>query len=135
MDDTAQNQDQANIPNQSQQPVNPVSAPQKEVEVAPASDYIVSSETSPIIEKEVLDAGVKEVDQMPRLTEEHFRTGIKHSAESTPVQREPTGQVKLPMTQVQAQQEAKGSTNDATTWLASFILRIFKKMGINNSGF
>lgn len=132
MDDSSQKQNQGD--NQIHQPLNPVSTPQKEVEATPVSEYIVPSETSPIIEKEVADAGVKEVDQAPRLTEEHFRTGIKHSAESTPVQREPTGQVKLPMTQIQAQQEAKGSTNDATTWLASFILRLFKKMRVNNPG-
>lgn len=130
MDDTAQNPKQGQV----QQPVNPVSIPQKEVEAAPVNDYIVPSETSPRIEKEVADAGVKEVNQTPRLTEEHFKTGIRHAAESTPVSQEPTGKVNLPMTQSQAQQEAKGNTTDATTWLASFILRLFKKMRVNNPG-
>lgn len=131
MDDTSQKQNQGD--NQVQQPVNPVSIPQKEVEAVPVSDYIVPSETSPIIEKEVAEAGVKEVNQAPRLTEEHFKAGIKHSAESTPVQREPTGQVKLPMTQSQAQQQAKGNTTDAATWLANFIIRLFKKMRVSNT--
>ena len=132
MDDNSQKQNQDD--NQVQQPPNPVSIPQKEVEVAPVSDYIVASETAPKIEKEVAEAGVKEVDQAPKLTEEHFKTGIKHAPESTPVQREPTGQVKLPMTQSQAQQQAKGSTTDATTWLANLILRLLKKMRLGSTG-
>ncbi|MCL5019838.1 MAG: hypothetical protein M1426_05170 [Patescibacteria group bacterium] len=131
MDDTAQKQNQGD--NQVQQPLNPVSTPQKEVEVVPASDYIVPSETSPIIEKEVAEAGVKEVGKAPELTEEHFRTGIKHAPESTPVPKEPTGIVKLPMTQSQAQQQAKGNTDDAATWLANFILRLLKKMRFGNN--
>jgi hypothetical protein len=128
MDDPSQNQNQDD--NGISQPVNPVSIPQKEVEAAPVGDYIVASETAPKIEKEVLEAGVKEVGQALKLTEEHFRTGLKHAAESTPVQTEPTGAVQLPMSQSQAQQQAKGSPDDAATWLANFILRLFKKMRI-----
>ena len=126
MDDTSQNQNQDQVQgqNQAQQPVNPVSTPQKEVEMAPVSDYITASETAPIIEKEVSEAGVKEVGKAPELTEEHFKTGIKHAPESTPVKTEPTGQVKLPMSQDQAQQQVKGNTDDAATWLATFILRL-----------
>jgi hypothetical protein len=129
MDDTSQNQDD----NQVSQPVNPVSIPHKEVEMAPVGDYIASSEQAPRIEKEVAEAGVKEVGKAPELTEEHFKTGIKHAFESTPVKTEPTGAVKLPMTQNEAMQKAKENTDDATTWLASFILRLFKKMGIANN--
>lgn len=128
MDDPSQNQNQAD--NGVSQPVNPVSIPQKEVEAAPVSDYITPSEKAPIIEKEVLEAGVKEVGQAPKLTEEHFRTGLKHAGESTPVQTEPTGTVNLPMTQSEAEDHAKGSTDDAATWLANFILRFLKKMRI-----
>ncbi len=132
MDDTSQNQNQGQVKDQNQvgQPVNPVSIPQKEVETASVSDYITASETSPIIEKEVSEAGVKEVGKQPELTQEHFKTGIKHAPESTPVKTEPTGIVKLPMTQAQAQQQTKGNTDDAATWLATFILRLLKKMRI-----
>lgn len=133
MDDTSQNQNQTQDQNQAQQPVNPVSTPQKEVEVAPVREYIAPSETSPIIEKEVADAGVKETGQAPRLTEEHFKTGLKHAAESTPIQTEPSGIVKLPMTQSQAQEQTKGNTDDAATWLATFILRLLKKMRISDN--
>lgn len=134
MDDNSQKQNQSD--NQVQQPLNPVSTPQKEVEMAPVSDYLApSAEIESIIkDKEVTDAGVKEVSQTPHLTEEHFKTGIKHAAESTPVLREPTGQVKLPMSQDQAQQQAKGSTTDAATWLANFILRLFKKTRVSSTG-
>ncbi|MCL6096215.1 MAG: hypothetical protein M1444_00825 [Patescibacteria group bacterium] len=135
MDDTSQNQNQNQTQGQSQvqQPVDPVGTPQKEVEAAPVSDYIVASEIAPIIEKEVAEAGVKEVGKAPELTEEHFKTGIKHAAESTPVQKEPTGAVKLPMTQSEAQQQARGNTDDAATWLANFILRLLKKMRLVNN--
>ncbi len=135
MDDTSQNQNQNQKQgdNQVQQPVNPVSTPQKEVEVAPVSDYIVPSETTPRIEKEVAEAGVKEVGKAPKLTEEHFRTGIKYAPESAPVPKEPTGAVKLPMTQSQAQQQVKGNTDDAATWLANFILKFLKKMRLVNN--
>ncbi len=133
MDDTSQKQSQGD--NQVRQPLNPVSTPQKEVEVAPVSDYLSSSaEIESIIkDKEVKDAGVQEVGKAPDLTKEHFNIGIKHAAERTPVQREPTGQVKLPMTQNQAQGQAKGSTTDAATWLANFILRLLKKMRVSSN--
>lgn len=134
MDDSSQKQNNTN--NVTQVPAAPLSAPNKEIELAPVSDYLApSAEIESIIkDKEVAEAGVKEVNQVPNLTKQHFNVGIRHAAESTPIQREPTGQVKLSMTQSQAQQEAKGSTNDATTWLANFILRLFKKMRVNNPG-
>jgi len=130
MDNTSQKQN-----NTAQTPALSVSTPNKEIEMAPVSDYLApSAEIESIIkDKEVAEAGVRETSQTPHLTKEHFNVGIKHSAESTPVQREPSGTVKLPMTQIQAQQEAKGSTIDATTWLANFILRLFKKMRVNNT--
>ena len=130
MDDSNQNQNKGD--NQVHQPLNPIGTLQKEVEAAPVRDYVASSETMPKIEKEVLDAGVKEIDQAPRLTQEHFKVGITHSAESTPV-RESTMQIKLPMTESEALQQAKGNTNDATTWLASFILRLLKKMRVSGN--
>ncbi|MCL5434808.1 MAG: hypothetical protein M1405_00255 [Patescibacteria group bacterium] len=135
MDDTSQKQNQHQVQgqNQTQQPVSPVSTPQKEVEAAPVSDYIVPSEVTPRIEKEVSEAGVKEVGKAPQLTEEHFKTGIKHAPESTPVPKEPTGAVKLPMTKSQAEQQAKGNPDDAATWLANFILRLLKKMRLVNN--
>ena len=132
MDDTSQKQNQGD--NQVQQPVDPVGTPQKEVEAAPVSDYVVPSETTPRIEKEVAEAGVKEVGKAPELTEEHFKTGIKHAAESTPVQREPTGIVSLPMVEGEAHTAAKGDINDSRTWLASFILRLFKKIRVSSTG-
>jgi hypothetical protein len=133
MDDSTQKQN--NTSDVAQVPATPVSVPNKEVELAPVSDYLApSAEIESIIkDKEVAEAGIKETSQTPSLTKEHFNVGIKHSAESTPVQRESTGQVKLPMTQNQAEQQAKGNTDDATTWLANFILRFLKKMRIGNT--
>ncbi len=134
MDNSAQKQN--NTDDAAQAPATPVSAPNKEVELAPVSNYLApSAEIESIIkDKEVADAGVKEVSQTPNLTKEHFNVGIKHAAETTPVQREPTGIIKLPMTQIQASQQAKGSTTDAATWLANFILRLLKKMRVGATG-
>jgi hypothetical protein len=112
-------------------PQNPISAPQKEVELGAVSDYILPSEAEPKIEKEVSDAGVKEVSQTPKLTEEHYNIGVKHAADSTPVQREPTGMVKLPMEQNQASVAAKGNINDSKTWLANLVLRLIRKMRLS----
>jgi hypothetical protein len=132
MDDTTKNQNQDN--NQVQQPVNPVGSAQKEVEVGPVSDYVSPSETSPKIDKEVADAGVKETGEMPSLTEEHIKAGIRHAPEIAPVPTEPQGSENLPMSQSQAQQESKGDTKDAVTWLANLVMRVFKKMKLNKGG-
>lgn len=134
MDDQAQKQnlDQNNA--QAQQPANPVGSTNKEAEMAPVQDFISSSETSPVIDKEVKDAGVKEISEVPKLTEEHFKAGVRHAAETTPVSTEPSKTVHLPMTQNQAGEKVKGSTDDSATWLASLIMRIIKKMRLSKDG-
>lgn len=132
MDDSLQKQNQTNDL-QEQPQVAQVSVPNKEAEQAPVSDYVLPSEKEPELPKEVQDAGVEKHEQYPALTEEHFKVGIKHSGPTTPVKTEPTGAVKLPMTQAQARQKAKGNTIDATTWLANFILRLLKKMRISKT--
>lgn len=126
MEDISQKQ------NQVQQPANPVGTPLKETE-GPVSDYVLPSETTPTIDKEVVEAGVTEVKQTPVLTNDHFSVGIKHSAEATPVQTEPTGIVKLPMEEKEANLAAKGSIGDSKTWWANLIVMIFKKMRLSGS--
>ena len=135
MDDSTQkqNQNQAQAQNVISEPANPISAPQKEAEALPVNSYVTASEIAPVIEQEVAEAGVREVVQAPQLTEEHFKTGIKHAAETTPVQTQPTGTINLPISQFEAQGMVKGSTEDGQTWLASFVLRFIKKMRLNGN--
>lgn len=134
MDDQAQKQNQDKTNAQVQQPVNPVGSINKEAEMAPVQDFVSPSETSPVMDKEVKDAGIKEVGGAPKLTEEHFKAGVRHAAETTPVSTEPSGTVHLPMTQSQAGEKVKGNTDDSATWLASLIMRIFKKMRLSKDG-
>lgn len=118
--------------NQVQQPPNYVGTPRKEGEV-PVSDYIIPSEAEPRIDKEVIEAGVEKVNQAPELTNEHFKIGVQHSAETTPVQREPKGFVKLPIDQGEANVLAKGNISDSKTWWASLIKMIFKKIRLSSA--
>lgn len=111
MDDTAQNKNQTdnNIPVQPQpQPqVTPVGTTNKEIGVAPVGDFIKPSESEPIRDKEVAEAGVVEVEKEIKLEEAHEKTGVRLSGESTPVKTEPTGAVQLPMDEKEAKQAAK----------------------------
>jgi len=115
MDDTAQKQklanDNAQVHTQSQaqpQPqVLPTGTANKEVETAPVSDYIRSSEPEMIRDKEVVDAGILEAEREIKLEEVHEKMGVKLSAESTPVKTEPTGVVQLPIDEQEAKKIAK----------------------------
>lgn len=146
MDKAAQNQNQTNDNTQSPVPSQPQDQAQpsvtsvgvgagagsinKEAEMAPVGDFVKPSETPLVKDREVAEAGVKEVLQSAELTKEHERIGVKPSAEATPVQIEPSGNVQLPMTQVQATQVLQKSKNikDSLVWLAILMIKHFKKM-------
>ncbi len=98
--------------------------------MAPVSDFVQPSEKPVVKDKEVAEAGVKEVAQSAELSKEHERIGIKPAAEATPVQTEPSGSVQLPMTQTQATQVLQKSKNikDSIVWLAILMIKHFKKM-------
>ena len=104
MDDTAQKQklvnDNAQVQAQPQvQPqsqVTPTGTANKEIEVAPVSDFIRPSEPEPIKDQEVVDVGVAAIEKEMKLEEVHEKMGVKLAAESTPVKTEPTGMVQLP---------------------------------------
>jgi hypothetical protein len=119
MDDTAQkpNQTNNNVLSQSQPPVPvqpqpqpqvaPVGTANKEVGVAPVSDFVKPSEQEPIKDKEVAEAGVVEVEKEIKLEEAHEKMGVRLSGEATPVKTEPTGAVQLPMDEKEAQKTTK----------------------------
>lgn len=133
------------------QPVSPQPAVQKsqsevenvQVQTAPVShskeaeagltsaseEIIKLSEVEPQLHPEVQEAGVEVVSDLPKLTEEHEKLGVKLSKESAPAKTEPTGEVKLPMTQTQAKNLAKNSSiSDSVRWLAEEVLRQIKVM-------
>jgi hypothetical protein len=115
MDDTAQKQklvnDNTQVQTQPQaQPqtqVLPTGTANKEIEVAPVSDFVRPSEPEPIKDQEVVDAGVAAIEKEMKLEEVHERMGVKLSAESTPVKTEPTGMVQLPISEQEAKKTIK----------------------------
>lgn len=126
----------ANIAGDNSGTVTPVSIPQKEygaISSIDSSDFIKPSEVEPDIHNEAADAGVEKVTEMPKLTEEHVKAGIKLSKEAVSVQTSPTGTVQLPMTAKQAKNIIKShkKITDSVLWLAVLVLRQIKKMRIN----
>jgi hypothetical protein len=115
VDDNTQSQAQPavrtpldNVPKPQQPQPVPVGSLHKEAEMAPVSDYVKPTETSPIKDTEVVEAGVSEVSQRVELNKEHEKIGIRPSAEATPVKIEDKSEEEnLPMTQVQASQAIK----------------------------
>lgn len=119
-----------------QSQVTPVSIPQKEygaVSSVDSSDFIKPSEVEPNIHHEAAEAGVEKVTEMPKLTEEHVKIGIKLSKEAVSVQISPSGVVQLPMTAKQANNiiRTHKKISDSFLWLAVLVLRQIKKMRIN----
>jgi hypothetical protein len=115
----------------SQPQVAPIGSVHKEAELAPVSDFVKLSEAPVVKDREVSEAGVKEVVQTPELTKEHEQIGVKPSAEITPVKIESLSESsRMPMTQVQAAQIAKKNKNikSSIVWLAILMLKNFKKM-------
>lgn len=124
MDDTAQNNNQANtnvqpqdvtqtqpvqspVQPQPQPQVAPVGSAHKEVGVAPVSDYVRASEAAVIKDREVSDAGIVEVEKEIKLEEVHEKMGVRLSGESTPVKTQPSGLVQLPMDEKEAEKQIK----------------------------
>jgi len=128
-------QKQSNVNDVAKASAASVSTPNKEVEVAPPSDYLASSaEIESIIkDKEVKDAGVTEVSSAPSLDQSHFKVGMRHAGSTVPFPTNLTGMVSLSMSEGEAHAAAKGNINNSKTWLASFILRFLKKMRAGNA--
>lgn len=120
---------------QPQAPTVPVSSitPTKESEpitasVSQATEYIKPSEVSPAISKEVAEAGVEAVSEVPSITPQHKEIGIEMAKESVPVATQPTGAVQLPQSQKEAEMLLKknSDTRNSLTWLIMSLIRRFK---------
>ena len=136
VNDTAQAQAQPavrtpldNVPPPQPQ-VTPVGSTNKEVEVAPVSEYVKLTEAPIVNDKEVAEAGVAEVSQGVELNKEHERIGVKNSGETTPVKVDSNTKVQLPLEQKEAQKIVKTNKNikSSVVWLAILMLKNFKKM-------
>lgn len=127
------------FPQQAQQPVQTPPGPSgslvKESEPMPSFskpvEMIKSAEPAVELPKEVEAVGVKEIQSIPQIPEEVKRLGVAHAAAATPVSTAPTGFVKLPMTQQQAQAKIKGNflfknPSESVLWLAMLIARQFQ---------
>lgn len=133
MDDSTDNPTaQSNGPvvqNNNQIPVQPpvtqsVSIANKEVQ-RPVSDYLTASETAPVIEQELREVGVEQVKEAPKLDQEHEQIGVKHSLENNVAKTEPTGFVKLPLTDEEIMvAEKEDDTASSAFWLAILISKI-----------
>ncbi len=121
----------------------PVSNVRKEGQpVITQEPFIVSSEQEPSLHPEVSDAGVEAVTQTPELPTDVQGLGLTHSAESIKPTTEPTGTVKLPLTEDQAEEVIKSQKHDSAITehtegiyrtnsiygLAVLIKKIFSKM-------
>jgi hypothetical protein len=82
MDDTAQKT------NQVTPQVGSVGTANKEIGVAPVSDFVRPSEPEPIRDREVTEAGVQKIEQEIKVEEQHEKMGIR--AEPAPIITEPT---------------------------------------------
>ncbi|MCL5970181.1 MAG: hypothetical protein M1450_01610 [Patescibacteria group bacterium] len=131
--------------NQGKTQAQPVSQPQVAVQQAPPagsvnkeagpvamsniSEVVRPSETEPVIEdKEVKEAGVETVTDVPKLTHEHIEAGINVSPQIAPVVTSPTGLVKPPLTEEEAKKILKfhKKISNSIVWMAAEVLRQLK---------
>jgi hypothetical protein len=98
---------------------------------------VTHTEQAPDIAEDVKEAGVEasQPTEVIRLPEEAKQVGVMPAKESVPVTTEPTGAIAIPtpVPPAQAAEEAKGDTMESRTWQATIILRVLKKLGINNA--
>lgn len=125
--------DKQSAVSQGQVQPTPVSLPQKE-KIIPemgsvaTAEFVKPSEPEPVLSQEVKSAGVENVSEMPRLTNEDAKAGIQLAKEAVPPATEPTGIVELPMTEQEAKKVIKlhKKLADSLYWLGVEVLRQFR---------
>lgn len=112
--------------------VGPSSSPiglghQKEQEPSSSTD-IQPSQSEIKLHEEIKEAGVEKISDTPHLTEDAKVVGIEHAGESTPVQTQSLGTVKLPMSDKEARQIIKTIKPDNSIFgLAILVLKYVKR--------
>ncbi|MCL5970068.1 MAG: hypothetical protein M1450_01005 [Patescibacteria group bacterium] len=105
---------------------------QKEREVLPGDhpsyELIKPSEPEPVIEKEVLETGVRSVNNdRPVLSEEVKSIGLTDAKESTPVSTQPSGLVQL-KEELLKEGADKQNPGSSIRWLLTEAIKQLKKM-------
>lgn len=141
--DNTNDKTRSNQPVPSSQPVaqsSSVGLVQKEQEVpisssvqSEISEIIKASEEGPHVSKEVREVGVKKVSDRFPLTKEHTGVGIQHAGESTPVQTQPSGLVKIPEIR-EVKVDLQISPIYSARWLAEVKRRVLKMFGLWKEG-
>lgn len=116
-------------------PVTPVGSPNKEIGPvgSVASEYIKLTDTEPQIDQDLEELGIEAKKENPDLTNEHKQAGIGYAKETAPVSSQPTGAVKLPMSEEEVADTLKtGQDDDSGKWLAGLIQKIIRAMGFSD---
>jgi hypothetical protein len=104
--------------------------------------YITPSEVEPVLHPEVVSAGVETVNHSPELPKDVEKLGLTHSPEAAKPATEPSGIVKLPLTEEVAEQIISDQKHDSAIaehtegiyrtnsvyGLAVLVRKIFSKM-------
>lgn len=109
-----------------QQPQAPVSAPVKEQEPVAVADVIKPEDKEPPpLHPELAEIGVERRKEVPELTLEDKKAGLSLAKEATQVPTQPSGLVKLPMSE--EEQDAhirKGDSSQSVFWFAKLLKKI-----------
>lgn len=97
----------------------------KEQEIVGGESYLEEAEKLPELAAEVERAGVKPVREEIELPS-GLPPGITPAGPATPVTTQPTGLVKLPLTEEQIQKALHRKIVDSILWLAYWCLRQIK---------
>jgi hypothetical protein len=96
------------------QPAQPVSNTRKEGQPSINHEsFVMPSEQEPKLHTEVSEAGVEVVTQTPELPKEVEKLGLQASSESAKPNTEPTGVIKLPLTEDQAEDVINTQRHDS----------------------
>jgi alpha-glucosidase (family GH31 glycosyl hydrolase) len=126
-------------------PTPVVSSLNKEIGASAFTEVVRPSEEEVKLEAEVKSAGLVANTDKPKLDAIHEQIGVKVSAESTPINLTPTGNITLPMSEEEADKTLKMKqtkfnlhenvgefageyTEDSLPFFATLIKKIFKEM-------
>ncbi len=125
-----QTQPQSSV--QSDQPIDHAGSANKETGPVSTSvsEFVKPTDTEPQIDEDLAELGIEAKKENPDLTDEHKQAGIGYAKETTPVPSQPTGAVKLPMSEEEVADTLKiGQDDDSGKWLAGLIRKVIKAMG------
>jgi hypothetical protein len=124
MDPTDVKKDQQDTQNPT--PTQPVGNVRKEE--GPISDYVKVIEQAPILHPEVKEAGVEHVThEEPEITTEHKIAGITESMPKPDLSSPQSVQVPMDAKKAEAEIKTDKNSENSKFWLATLVLKFFKK--------